>query len=154
MHDRRFVLVALSSVICATPALANYTPQEIEEGVARCEKHPPGPQVEVNACAGLRAAKAELRLTRAYTELRALLKRTGEPGDADHLLRVQRAWIAFREVSCESRVKGTLSPLLHSGCMAAMADDRAADLEMALKDECDRSCFEGSGVMECKPCST
>jgi len=148
------VFVAFLGSTFAGPALADYTPQEIEEGLAYCEKHPPGPQVEVNGCAGFRAAKAELRLTRVYTALRSLLKSAGEPGDASHLLKVQRAWIAFREASCESNDRGTMVALIYSGCMETMADERAASLEAWLRNECERSCASESDVEECKPCST
>jgi len=154
MRHVRVTALALFVVLWAGPAPAEYTPREIEEGVARCEKSPPGPQVEVNACAGLQAAKAEQRLTRAYTGLRALLKRFGEPGDAEHLLKVQRAWIAFREASCESRDRGTMVSMVQSGCIGEMADDRAKDLEAWLAEECDRNCVTGTEIKECRACGT
>jgi uncharacterized protein YecT (DUF1311 family) len=153
---QRFSLVLMGFLItvCASSALASYTPQEIEEGLAYCKQHPPGPQIEVNGCAEFRAANAELRLTRIYSALRSLLKKVGEPGAVAHLLKVQRAWIAFREASCESTDRGSMVPMLHSGCMESMADERSASLEDWLRAECERSCRPESDVAECKPCST
>jgi uncharacterized protein YecT (DUF1311 family) len=154
MRPSSLALVSALAVFFAAPAFANYSPKEIEDGLEQCQKEPPGPQVEINGCADLRAAKAELRLTNAYSTLHALLKKVGEPGDVAHLLKVQRAWIAFREASCESDDRGSMVALLYSGCMESMADNRAAALETWLLAVCERSCGPGSDVKECKPCGT
>jgi uncharacterized protein YecT (DUF1311 family) len=145
---------ALVAIACAAPALSDYTPREIEAGLAECKKSPPVQQVDINGCAGYEAARAELRLTRAYRAIRALLKKVGDPGDAEHLLKVQRAWIAYRELACESRDRGTMAASEYAICMMSMAGARASDLKVELRNECDRSCGTDSRIKECAACDT
>jgi uncharacterized protein YecT (DUF1311 family) len=149
-----FVVFVLALFSAATSAA--YTPQEIEAGLARCEKHPPGPQVEVNACAGYQAAKADLSLTDAYSRLREYLKKYGDPGDAEHLLKVQRAWIAYREATCqwESGDTGTMAAYSYSNCMREWANSRTFELTTALKVECEQHCQIATGADSCTFCST
>lgn len=147
------ILVVVTSLV-ASPAFAGYTPQEIEDGIKACEKSEQNTQIEINACAGYGAAQAELLLNSAYQDIRALLKRFGEPGDAEHLLKVQRAWIAFRELACESRGQGSMSGMLYSGCMRHHAEARTRDLKEMIQAECERSCYGTSENAVCKPCRT
>jgi uncharacterized protein YecT (DUF1311 family) len=154
MRIATLVLGVIVGVALSDSAHANYTPEEIEEGLKSCETRTEFNQITDNACAGYRAAKAELRLTRAYHSYRAMLKVFGGPRDTEHLLKVQRAWIAYREASCESHEQGTMMAMLYASCMQVMADERAAALEGAIQAECDRSCEEGSDVKECRACAT
>lgn len=138
----------------ASPAFADYTPQQIEDGIESCKKSPQDTQLEINTCAGYRAAKAELLLNATYQDIRALLKKFGEPGDAEHLLKVQRAWISFRELACESRMQGSMSAMVYSGCMARHAEQRTRDLKEMVEGECERSCGGSREEAVCKPCGT
>ena len=146
-----WAIVAISSVV---PAFADYTPQEIEAGLAWCKKSPPVQQLDINGCYGFEAARAEQQLTHAYSALRALLKKVGDPGDADHLLKVQRAWITYRELACESRDKGSMVAGEHAICMMSMADTRASELKVKLQNECERSCGSSQNLKECAACDT
>jgi uncharacterized protein YecT (DUF1311 family) len=95
-----------------------------------------------------------LQLTHAYHAYRALVKEFGNPGDAHHLLKVQRAWIAFRELRCESRDKGSMVASERHACMGSMAAERAKDLEVELQNKCDKNCWKESKAVACAACDT
>ena len=151
MRIALIVSMIFGFILCM-PARADYTPEEVATGLKWCKERTEINQITDNACAGYRAANAELRLTRAYANLRALLKKHREPDAVAHLLKVQRAWIAFREGSCESQEQGTLASSLFAGCMETMADERASDLEQSIQGLCEEYCPTESSESACKVC--
>jgi uncharacterized protein YecT (DUF1311 family) len=144
----RFVKVCVAlAYFLVGPAHAGYTPQEIEAELAWCEKTTDHTQVTVNGCAGIRAAKAELRLNEVYRDLRLLWKTLGDTVESKRLLLEQRTWVTSREESCRSDEPGTMMPMLYAGCMQQMAEDRTDELQDMLQRACASARLKGSNAL-------
>ena len=95
-------------------------------------------QQELNACAYQAWEVADAELNEAYKAAIAARKDmdANMPEDlqgADEALReAQRAWVAYRDLNCESAGfpmrGGSAEPLLIYGCMEQMTIDRTAEL--------------------------
>lgn len=111
-----------------------------------CEN--PQAQQEMNYCAARDAERADAELEAAYRpaiegareadrewarlEAGAGGGSDGQPGEEATLREAQRAWVAFRDAHCrlesyEAR-GGSMQPMLESGCRAALARARTAEL--------------------------
>lgn len=95
-------------------------------------------QVTMNACAYGDWQAADADLNRAYRAAMDTLQDwdsylpAGQRGAAKALKEGQRAWITFRDKTCEAEGfamrGGSAEPLLVYGCMARLTEQRAADL--------------------------
>ncbi|MDY7559787.1 lysozyme inhibitor LprI family protein [Pseudomonas sp. 10B1] len=88
-------------------------------------------QTAMNACAGRDLANADADLNRQYQAQMAYLK---TPARKLALKNAQIKWIAFREADCLYQVgkpedSGSIWPLLHAQCMAALTLQRVEQLK-------------------------
>ncbi|WP_077145093.1 lysozyme inhibitor LprI family protein [Sphingopyxis sp. KK2] len=104
-------------------------------------------QVEMNFCAGKEydAADAELnaqwKLTVAALKARdKTIDRSydSQPTHYDTLLAAQRAWLTYRDQHCLSESfaarGGSMAPMLHSGCMARLTQERTEQLKALVEE--------------------
>jgi uncharacterized protein YecT (DUF1311 family) len=124
----RLLAIACALALLATPAVAQKRP-ELD-----------GPsQLDMNQQAITRLRMADQELNAVYNELMA----AATPGGRERLRATQRAWIAFRDLECESRVGargGSFRKALIPMCLEAVTDERTR----ALQSQVD--CQEGSGA--------
>lgn len=89
-------------------------------------------QSEMNAQAARDAARADRELNKVYKEVLAPLDDEG----AKLLKASQRAWIAFRDAEAESAADeargGSMAPLLYSGTVARLTEQRTQMLKQRL----------------------
>lgn len=89
-------------------------------------------QSEMNAQAARDAARADRELNKVYKEVLATLDDEG----AKLLKASQRAWIAFRDAEAESAADeargGSMAPLLYSGTVARLTEQRTQMLKQRL----------------------
>lgn len=85
-------------------------------------------QAQINECSTQRYRAADAALNHAYKEIRAGIK----PGHFDKLREAQRAWVAFRDLNCESQtldyVGGSLYSSNYNTCLADVTEARTAEL--------------------------
>jgi uncharacterized protein YecT (DUF1311 family) len=96
-------------------------------------------QLDLNQCAQADWEAADAKLNDAYKTAIALLKEwdsalpAEEKGGAEALREAQRAWITFRDKTCEAEgyamKGGSAAPLLIYGCMRRVTEARTADLQ-------------------------
>lgn len=137
MHKFLPAIVGVATLITlSTPAvtMAGATPDAPEVRVAQqpnCNN--PQTQSEMNACAGISYQNAYKRLNQVYQQL--LLKLSASR--RQKLTAAQQAWINFRNASCafeRSEVEGgTMAPMIYSGCMATLTEQRTKQLQEYLK---------------------
>ena len=92
-------------------------------------------QQELNRCADLAFQAVDGELNDAYADAVAFardLDSSGAGGVEDRLRKAQRAWVPFRDAACEAEAflfdGGTMQPMIYSGCLARLTDQRRADL--------------------------
>lgn len=89
---------------------------------AGCDE--PMNQSEMNMCAAQEYREADAALNLAYKEAMAGLNEQHEMVLRD----AQRAWIAFRDLACESYGHqadgGSMQPMLVNGCLARLTKER------------------------------
>ena len=129
--------VVLLALVLSSAARADLTDRDLADAVAACDKSEQVTQIEISACGGYKAEKVERQLNRTYQALMQMTQIGGAPGDAEHLRKVQRAWVRFRELACESRDRGSMVAWIHSRCMQRHAEVRIQDLESARRDLCE-----------------
>jgi uncharacterized protein YecT (DUF1311 family) len=96
-------------------------------------------QQDLNQCAYADWEAADADLNTVYQAAIAMLEQwdadlpSDEKGGADALREAQRAWITFRDKTCEAEgyamKGGSAEPLLIYGCMRLVTEERAAHLQ-------------------------
>ena len=97
-------------------------------------------QVDMNQCAAEDYRKADAAMNAQWAETRAAMlawdKATppsDDNGAAKRLLASQRAWLAFRDATCDvegySVEGGSMQPLVISSCLAALTTRRTEELK-------------------------
>ena len=97
-------------------------------------------QVDMNQCAAEDYRKADAAMNAQWAETRAAMlawdKATppsDDNGAAKRLLASQRAWLAFRDATCDvegySVEGGSMQPLVISSCLAALTTRRTEDFK-------------------------
>ena len=97
-------------------------------------------QVDMNQCAAEDYRKADATMNAQWAETRAAMlawdKATppsDDNGAAKRLLASQRAWLAFRDATCDvegySVEGGSMQPLVISSCLAALTTRRTEELK-------------------------
>ena len=88
------------------------------------------PQQGMNWCAAQDYAASDAMLNRTWDRIYPGLR--GSPL-GDKLLTAQRAWLTFRDATCDSEAAvfegGSLAPLIHATCMARLTRQRTLDLQ-------------------------
>lgn len=140
-------------VVVVPAAKADYTVEEIAQGVEQCKQSFPANRIEAGNCELLRRLDIEQRLNRTYQKVIASLRERDEQKSIDHLRKAQRAWVKFREASCEVDVNDG-SPPFDPECMANIAEDRILYLEGQLSGFCATQCAEGYKIPACKICDS
>ena len=91
-------------------------------------------QVEMNECQGREYKKADAALNAVYRQLMAKI----DEGERTALKAAQQAWIKFRDGECEfesyQNKGGTIYPLVYSGCLTVLTQERSKQLRELLKD--------------------
>jgi len=126
MCTRSRDLILLVSLILA-PRLA-----QAQDSVARVCWDTAITQTTLTRCADLDLRTSRLRLQRLLRELRDSLDSAALPG----LDSVQRRWEAYSEAQCrwesEPYDGGTMRPMLESGCLAMLTEERIDQLKAFL----------------------
>lgn len=96
-------------------------------------------QSELNQCAYENFETQDAALNKSYKQAISLMHTWDEAvpaedkGAVEALRTAQRAWIAYRDATCESEAwalrGGSAHPMELSGCMAKLTEDRKDDLE-------------------------
>ncbi|MBV1796241.1 lysozyme inhibitor LprI family protein [Siccirubricoccus sp. G192] len=83
------------------------------------------------ACADARTRVWDQRLNAAY----AALQKRIDPGQRDPLRAAQRLWIQYRDANCRfyGSQEGSIRQIQGAECFRAMTQDRALELEQAMK---------------------
>ena len=117
----------------AVVTMANPTPDSAGVRVAQrpnCDN--PQTQLEMNACAGISYQNADRKLNQVYQQLLPNVSARRKP----KLVAAQQAWLKFRDASCvfeRSEVEGgSMAPMIYSGCLATVTEQRTKDLERYL----------------------
>ena len=128
-------ITASISLSTAAAILAGTTTGVAEIKIAQqpnCKN--PQTQVDMNTCEQLRYQRNDKKLNQVYQKL--LPKYSGS--QRQKLIAAQQAWIKFRDLSCtfeESYFEGgTMAPMIYSGCLAELTQQRTAQLERYLKE--------------------
>lgn len=94
-------------------------------------------QADLDACAAADLKRADAAMNAAYA---TLLKGIG-PKAQQGLKEAQRAWLLYRDRSCDLEASGTeggsAQPMVRAGCLAALTEERTRRLKGYL------SCQEG-----------
>src|SRR3546814_19934501 len=104
-------------------------------------------QVEMNFCAQQEDERADAALNVQWKKTSAAMKKRdrdpyqsddNRPGYMATLLDAQRAWIAYRDAHCESAGYvargGSMEPMLVSGCMAELTEQRPAQVKALVEE--------------------
>ncbi len=137
----KFLLIAAGTATLfglgiAVVTMANPTPDPAGVRVAqRPNCNDPQTQSEMNACAGISYQSADRKLNQVYQQLLPKLSAQRKP----KLVAAQQAWIKFRDASCvfeRSEVEGgSMAPMIYSGCLATVTQQRTKDLERYLETD-------------------
>ncbi|MEM8778287.1 MAG: lysozyme inhibitor LprI family protein, partial [Cyanobacteria bacterium P01_G01_bin.49] len=99
---------------------------------SNCEN--PQTQTQMNICAAQEFARVDAELNQRYQELLPKLSQQRK----DQLIKAQKAWIAFKETSCEFEASqvagGSMEPLVRANCLTEQTTRRTADLQRYLQE--------------------
>ena len=130
------VIAFLAFTVFASPALAQDEPDCTD----------PTTQMDMTACAVIDYNKADTVLNEVWAEAIAEAKNfdildtidDGRPGYEETLRSAQRAWIAFRDASCNYEGYfargGTMEPMLVNQCLARLTGERTKQLRQLIQD--------------------
>jgi len=87
--------------------------------------------LEIVDCVDVKTKTWDRRLNKAYKELAQFV----EPGQRAPLKAAQKLWIQFRDANCGfyGSQEGTIRQIQAAECLRAMTQDRALELEEAMK---------------------
>ncbi|ENY71907.1 lysozyme inhibitor LprI family protein [Aeromonas diversa] len=92
----------------------------------------PTTQAAMNICAMQDYARADAALNAAYKKLVSTL----DKAQLGRLKTAQRAWIGFRDAQCDYEAGayegGSIAPLIHSGCLSTLTEQRTKALTALL----------------------
>ncbi len=92
------------------------------------------PQIALTECAMRDLAFWDGLLNTAYQQVIA----RSDTARVDNLRTAQRAWITFRDLTCEMEASdyegGSIQPMIRQGCLARLTERRARDLETYLNN--------------------
>jgi len=87
-------------------------------------------QSGMNQCAAAEYKKSDQALNQVYARYRSGL----DEGQKRQLMEVQRAWIRFRDLSCEFKSSGiqggSVHPFALANCMTEMTEQRIRELQV------------------------
>jgi uncharacterized protein YecT (DUF1311 family) len=94
-----------------------------------------GPQQQMNACMAEEYRQADARLNAVYGELTGMLE------NPSTLRQAQKAWLRFRDLSCEYETSGigrdgSLYPYALAACRIGHTEQRIRELEQYLARDC------------------
>lgn len=119
----RLILAAL--LLMSAPAAA----QTLD-----CSDRSALPQMALSECAARDAQFWDGLLNNAYQQVIAQLA----PDREENLREAQRAWVTFRDLTCEMETAryegGSIAPMIMQGCLARLTERRARDLETYLNN--------------------
>ena len=120
-----FVLVTLWALMAAGPVAAEMFGPDYQ---------PCGDQANTLAIVGCVQAKTKVwdqRLNAAYKALQVRI----DPAQRQPLLAAQRLWVQYRDANCAfyAAQEGTIREVQAAECMRSMTEDRARELEKAMK---------------------
>src|SRR6266481_1119775 len=89
--------------------------------------------LEIVECVQAKTEVWDQRLNAAYKALQARI----DPGQRQPLLAAQRLWVQYRDANCGfyGSQEGTIRQVHAAECMRSMTEDRAHELEKAMKFE-------------------
>ena len=94
----------------------------------------------MNICAEYHYVKSDLKLNQTYTSLLAKLK--GKPVATSQLVKAQRAWVTFRDLTCEFESNGWSGgsgrSMVVLTCKSVLTESRTKTLQEYL--ECTEGC--------------
>jgi uncharacterized protein YecT (DUF1311 family) len=95
---------------------------------------PCGDQLNTMAIVDCVAAKAKIWDQRLNTAYQDLMQRI-EPGQRDPLKAAQRLWVQYRDANCRfyGSQEGSIRQVQGAECLRAMTQERALELEKAMK---------------------
>lgn len=122
-----------------TPAASDTTPAETSPAQVQAQPIPPLPaecdnpetQTAMNICAQGQYEQADVKLNNTYQAVKASV--SGEK--ADQLITAEEAWLTYRDRYCEyvaaQYAGGSMEPLVYSGCLTQLTQDRTAVLDQS-----------------------
>ena len=127
----RKAIILLFSLITLVPA-AHADGDSEPAWLQRCGD---GPQQQMNACMAEEYWKTDARLNAIYRELIEALE------DPSTLRKAQKAWLRFRDLSCEYETSGigrdgSLYPFSLAACRIDLTEKRIHELEQYLAQDC------------------
>jgi uncharacterized protein YecT (DUF1311 family) len=102
-----------------------------------------GSQSEMNDCSRRQLTKSDTELNQEYKQIINCMKPSSK--DAKPLIEAQRAWLKYRDAECafqgSASKGGSIQPMIITGCLKNITDQRAKDLKYYLTcEEGDLSC--------------
>ena len=129
MSLRRVLLLASSTiaVTAAVPAAAEMFGPEYR----LCGEQPN--TLAIVECIQAKTNLSDQRLNTAYKTLQARI----DPAQRQPLLTAQRLWVQYRDANCAfyGAQEGTIRQVQAAECLRSMTEDRARELEKAMKFE-------------------
>ena len=126
------------TTLAVTTALCLLLALEVSPATAQTKKDPCAnaqTQVEMNECQGREYKKADAALNVVYKQLMAKID---DEGERTALKVAQQAWIKFRDAECEfesyQNKGGTIYPLVYSGCLKVLTQERSKQLRELLNN--------------------
>lgn len=125
-------------VFCAAPVLAVLVLMALPAmaamfgpGYQPCGDKPS--TLDIVACVEAKTKVADQRLNAAYKALQARI----DPAQRQPLLAAQRLWVQYRDANCGfyGAQEGTIREVQAAECLRSMTEDRAQELEKAMKFE-------------------
>ncbi|MEB3831554.1 lysozyme inhibitor LprI family protein [Phormidium sp. CCY1219] len=122
------------------PTVAIASPGFSHPQIAQLNCNNPQTQSEMNACAARNWQSADRELNQVYQTLTPNLS----PSRRQKLVTAQRRWIEFRDAECEFYSSliaygGSMQPMLRSGCMETLTEQRSSELYQYRRGEIPRA---------------
>lgn len=118
-------VLAVLVFMAALPAMA----EMFGRGYRPCGDKPS--TLAIVGCVQAKTKAADQRLNAAYKALQARI----DPAQRQPLLAAQRLWVQYRDANCGfyGAQEGTIREVQAAECLRSMTEDRAQDLEKAMK---------------------
>jgi uncharacterized protein YecT (DUF1311 family) len=132
---KRALVAALVAAVAAPSAAAELQPPVIKESftVLPCPANPKT-TLELEGCAEHRILRSDAAINARVRTIFFLVRRTRTAGAVARFVRGERAWLAYRRASCESRADvfegGTAAGLVAANCVADVNDAHLKELRI------------------------